>query len=65
MYPNIDSTPNLNFDQLTSNHYVFDLVYNPEETKLLSTSKSKGSKIKNGYDMLVNQAELSWEIWNK
>ena len=65
MYPNIDSIPNLNFDQLTSNHYVFDLVYNPEETKLLSTSKSKGSKIKNGYDMLVNQAELSWEIWNK
>ena len=65
MYPNIDSIPNLNFDQLTSHHYVFDLVYNPEETKLLSTSKSKGSKIKNGYDMLVNQAELSWEIWNK
>lgn len=65
MHPNIDTLPNLNFDQINSNHYVFDLVYNPKETKLLSISNSKGAKIKNGYDMLVNQAELSWEIWNK
>ena len=65
MYPNIDTIPNLNFDQINSNHYVFDLVYNPEKTKLLSISKSKGAKVKNGYEMLVNQAELSWDIWNK
>ena len=56
---------NLNFDQINSNHYVFDLVYNPEETKLLSITKRNGAIVKNGYDMLVNQAELSWEIWNK
>lgn len=65
MYPNVDTLPNLNFDQINSNHYVFDLVYNPEETKLLSITKRNGAKVKNGYDMLVNQAELSWEIWNK
>ena len=65
MYPNIDTTPNLNFDQINSNHYVFDLVYNPEKTKLLSISESKGAKVKNGFEMLVNQAELSWDIWNK
>ena len=64
MYPKIDTIPNLNFDQINSNHYIFDLVYNPEETKLLSISKTKGAKVKNGYDMLVHQAELSWEIWN-
>ena len=65
MYPNVDTLPNLNFDQINSNHYVFDLVYNPEETKLLSITKRNGAKVKNGYEMLVNQAELSWEIWNK
>ncbi len=65
MYPNVDTLPNLNFDQINSNHYVFDLVYNPEETKLLSITKRNGAIVKNGYDMLVNQAELSWEIWNK
>ena len=65
MYPNIDTIPNLNFDQINSNHYVFDLVYNPEKTKLLSISESKGAKVKNGFEMLVNQAELSWDIWNK
>ena len=65
MYPNTNTIPNLNFDQINSNHYVFDLVYNPEKTKLLSISESKGAKVKNGFEMLVNQAELSWDIWNK
>ncbi len=65
MYPNIKSCPDIDFKKLSKNHYIFDLVYNPSETKLLNISKKKGAKIKNGYEMLVNQAEYSWEIWNK
>ena len=54
-----------NFKLLSEEHYVYDLVYNPEMTLFLKMSMDKGSKIKNGYDMLIKQAELSWNIWNK
>jgi shikimate dehydrogenase len=39
-------------------------VYNPSETKFLSKGKEKGCTIKNGYDMLIIQAEENWKIWN-
>jgi shikimate dehydrogenase len=31
----------------------------------LQKGEAQGATIKNGYDMLVLQAEKSWEIWNK
>ena len=65
MFPNINSHPSFNFKFLSEEHYVSDLIYNPEITLFLKLSKDNGSKIKNGYDMLVKQAELSWKIWNK
>jgi len=64
MYPNIQTFPDLDYNLLTNKHYVFDLVYNPIETKLLSISKNKGANTKNGYEMLAIQADLSWGIWN-
>jgi len=64
MYPNIQTFPDLDYELFTNKHYVFDLVYNPIETKLLSISKNKGANTKNGYEMLAIQADLSWEIWN-
>mgnify|MGYP000994445456 CR=1 FL=1 len=42
----------------------FDLVYNPSKTKFLNKGKEKGCTIKNGYDMLIIQAEENWKIWN-
>ena len=65
MYPNIDSSPNINFDYLNDQHFIYDLIYNPELTKLLKISKSKGANIKNGLEMLYDQANISWDIWNK
>ena len=65
MFPNINIHPSFNFKLLSKNHYVYDLIYNPEITLFLKLSIDNGSKIKNGYEMLVKQAELSWEIWNK
>jgi len=40
-------------------------VYNPEKTIFLSKGEQKGAIIQNGYDMLINQAEASWTLWNK
>lgn len=63
-YPNIDECPNIPYEFLTEAHLLFDLIYNPEESKFLSEGKQKGAIIKNGYEMLQFQAEKSWEIWN-
>jgi shikimate dehydrogenase len=41
------------------------LIYNPEETQFLKKAKQQGAITKNGYEMLVFQAEKAWKIWNK
>jgi len=40
------------------------LVYNPAESLFLKYGRLAGSRIQNGHDMLIYQAERSWEIWN-
>jgi shikimate dehydrogenase len=64
MYPNEHDCPPLPYSDLTSRHYLFDLVYNPAKTLFLQKGEQQGAVIKNGSDMLVIQAEESWRIWN-
>lgn len=64
-YPNIDSCPPIPYQQLGSDHFVFDLVYNPEETLMMRHARSKGAMVQNGSEMLRLQAEGAWEIWNR
>lgn len=64
-FPNVEECPKLNYSLFSNKHIAFDLVYNPEESLFLKLTKEKGATIKNGYEMLVFQAEKSWEIWNK
>lgn len=42
---------------------IFDLVYNPPETRLLAAARKIGREGMNGLGMLVHQAALSWELW--
>jgi shikimate dehydrogenase len=63
MMPNIDDCPDIAYAQLGKNHYVFDLIYNPQETRFLAKARLQGAAIKNGLEMLELQAEKSWEIW--
>ncbi len=64
MYPNVDAAPNIPYSAIGENHLLYDLIYNPEETKFLSLGKEKGATIKNGFEMLQLQAEASWELWS-
>lgn len=64
-FPAIDDKPDLPYTHMSQDHLLFDLVYNPEITAFLQKGLDCGAKVKNGYDMLVGQAEASWEIWNK
>lgn len=64
MYPNIEKAPAIPYQFIGADHYLFDLVYNPERTKFLQEGVLRGATVENGSDMLVIQAEASWEIWN-
>ena len=65
MYPNVDACPDIPYDQLTPNHLLYDLLYNPHETLFTTTGMERGATVKNGLEMLLLQAFVSWEIWNK
>lgn len=63
-YPDVDSCPDIPYEGLTPQHYLYDLVYNPEKTTFLQKGEAIGATIRNGHDMLVVQAEESWRIWS-
>ena len=63
-YPNIKEAPPIPYHLITSEHLLYDLIYNPAETAFLTKGKLQGAIVKNGYEMLVLQAEASWRIWN-
>lgn len=63
-FPNVDSLPDLPYHLLSKQHVLYDLIYNPKVTAFLKKGKELGAKIKNGEDMLMLQADKSWEIWN-
>ena len=64
MYPDIEKAPAIPYQFIGADHYLFDLVYNPERTRFLKEGALRGATVENGSDMLVIQAEASWEIWN-
>ena len=65
MYPNVKACPDIPYDLLTSDHLLYDLLYNPDETLFMRKGKEKGAVVKNGLEMLLLQAFAAWEIWQK
>ncbi|MEC7646174.1 MAG: shikimate dehydrogenase [Bacteroidota bacterium] len=64
-YPNVKKFPQIPYQYLNEKHLLYDLIYNPNETKFLTYGKRQKSKTKNGLEMLQIQAEESWNIWNQ
>lgn len=62
MYPNTDAAV-LTEAQLKNIPYLFDAVYNPEDTKLVQLARSVGAKAISGMGMLVMQAAKAQEHW--
>lgn len=62
MYPNIDQSP-IPADFLHEGLFVFDVVYNPLNTKLIKDATEKGCQILEGLNMLVNQGAIAFEWW--
>ncbi|SMG21689.1 shikimate dehydrogenase [Marivirga sericea] len=64
-FPKVEEKPEIPYEALGQNHYLYDLVYNPSETAFLKAGKKQEAKTLNGLEMLIGQAEKSWEIWTK
>ena len=64
MYPKIEACPDIPYELLNSEHLLYDLIYNPEETLFLKKGKEQGTVVINGLNMLKLQADKAWEIWH-
>jgi len=56
--------PELPYEAVGPNHFLYDLVYQVEVTPFLAEGLSRGAKVKNGLEMLQLQADAAWELWN-
>lgn len=63
-FPEINLCPNIPYQAISKYHILFDLIYNPEETKFLKLGKENLATTINGLNMLKFQAEKSWAIWD-
>lgn len=64
MFPKVDDAPNIPYQYLTKKHLLYDMLYNPNVTKFMKLGEAEGAVVMNGLEMLLLQADASWEIWN-
>ena len=58
-YPDL----NINLKGINKEAIIYDIVYNPIETKLIKKAKKEGLQYITGIDMFMEQAKRSFEIW--
>lgn len=62
-HPNVESTPLPDVRGISPDHIIYDLVYNPDETRLLRDAAARGARVIGGLDMLIAQAAAAFEQW--
>ena len=63
MTTNADVSPIPESLPLSLGTFIYDLVYNPRETKLVRVARAQGLHATTGLGMLIEQAALSFELW--
>ncbi|UCG25783.1 MAG: shikimate dehydrogenase [Chloroflexota bacterium] len=63
MAPQTDESPWPEELQLPEQAFVYDLVYNPAETKFMKQARAAGRRASNGLGMLLRQGALAFELW--
>lgn len=63
-FPDIKKKPDIPYEGISGEHFLYDLVYNPAETAFLKEGILHGAKVLNGLSMLHAQAEAAWRLWN-
>jgi shikimate dehydrogenase len=64
-YPNINDCPKIPYLEISQKHYLYDMVYNPIESRFLREGRKMGCFTKNGFEMLQLQADKAWSLWNR
>ncbi len=62
MSPKVDQSP-IDASWIRPETWVFDIVYNPLETKLIREAKERGCPTLSGIEMFVNQGAIAFEWW--
>ena len=62
-FPSINEKPDIPYEGISGEHFLYDLVYNPAETAFLKEGIRRGAEVRNGLAMLHAQAEVAWKIW--
>jgi shikimate dehydrogenase len=65
MYPHTDECPLLPYEAMDYHTILYDLIYNPDETLFMKRGREHGADVKNGLEMLLLQAFVSWEFWHE
>jgi shikimate dehydrogenase len=63
MSPHVEAMPEVPVDRLRPDAFVYDLIYNPLETRLLREARRRGVGGSNGAGMLARQGALALELW--
>ena len=63
MWPHTHESPLPDEAPIASHHIVYDLVYNPNQTRLLKQAQNASARIITGFEMLLNQAAAAFKLW--
>lgn len=63
MFPEVDQTVWPDSIPFPAGAFVYDLVYNPRETRFMQQARAAACKTSNGLGMLIHQGALAFELW--
>ncbi len=63
LYPDVDSKPEIDYDGITRDMVVCDVIFNDPRTLFLHEAEIRGAETVNGLGMLVNQGALNFTLW--
>ncbi len=63
LYPNVNDQPDIDYQTITKDMVVSDVIFNDPRTRFLAEAKKQGAKTINGLGMLVNQAAVNFKLW--
>ena len=63
MSPKVDASPWPNDLPFPNGSFVYDLIYNPQETMLMQQARAAGCQAENGLGMLVHQGAAAFKLW--
>jgi shikimate dehydrogenase len=65
MFPDTGKAPDIPWEEITPEHFLYDLVYNPGNTLFMQKGEARGAKVVNGYNMFTRQAEAAFHLFKK